>query len=388
VSVAEGTQLRHAVTCLDGRRVPVSAEERSDRQGPYPYWGANGVVDTIDGYLFDEPLVLLGEDGAPFFDPTKQVAFCVSGPIWVNNHIHVLRTRPGFDPRFVAHCLNVTDYGPWIGGTTRDKLTQDDMACIPIPDLPLSRQHAIADYLDAVTRQIDDLVARLSALGAAMQERHSAYRDELLTHHGQPARRLSTLLTAPISDGPHETPEFADIGVPFLSVDNLVADGLSFEGCRMISEDAYRLYARKSRPQLDDVLVTKAAAVGKVALVETTQVFHVWSPLAILRPDPALVLPAFLHFALLGSHAQSLMKLASTSNTQQNLAMRDLSALRLSVPPLARQAEVVELVRQSASRVQSVLSAVSRQVKLLQERRQALITAAVTGEIEIPGVAA
>ena len=73
------TQLRYAGTCLDGRRIPLNVEQRSRRKGDYPYWGANGIVDTIDDCLFDEPLVLVGEDGAPFFDSTRPVAFYVIG---------------------------------------------------------------------------------------------------------------------------------------------------------------------------------------------------------------------------------------------------------------------------------------------------------------------
>ena len=153
------TPLRYASTCFDGKRVPLNVEERSSRRGDYPYWGANGVVDTIDEYLFDEPLVLLGEDGAPFFDKTKPVAFFVNAKIWVNNHIHVLRIAPDFDPRFVTYSLNATDYGPWIEGSTREKLTQDKMGSIPLPTPPLGRQRAIADYLDRETARIDALVA-------------------------------------------------------------------------------------------------------------------------------------------------------------------------------------------------------------------------------------
>ena len=95
------TRLSRVVTCLDGRRIPLNAEERSYLQGDYPYWGANGVLDHLDSWLFDEPLVLLGEDGAPFFAPNKRVAFSVSGKIWVNNHAHVLRPS-GVHQTFLA----------------------------------------------------------------------------------------------------------------------------------------------------------------------------------------------------------------------------------------------------------------------------------------------
>ena len=168
------TQLRYASTCLDGRRVPLNIEQRSRRQGEYPYWGANGVVDSIDEYLFDEPLVLIGEDGAPFFDSTRQVAFFVTGKIWVNNHIHVLRIGRNFDPRFVTYCLNATDYGPHIEGSTRDKLTQEKMGSIRLPSPPLTQQRAIADYLDRETARLDTLVVAKKRSIALLKERRAA----------------------------------------------------------------------------------------------------------------------------------------------------------------------------------------------------------------------
>ena len=85
------TKVKFITRCLDGSRIPLNAEQRGSMQGGIPYWGANSVVDYLNDYLFDEELVLLGEDGAPFFEPTKDVAFNVTGKIWPNNHVHVLR---------------------------------------------------------------------------------------------------------------------------------------------------------------------------------------------------------------------------------------------------------------------------------------------------------
>lgn len=87
----EVKRLRHVTKCFDGQRIPLNSEQHGNMQGNYPYWGANGIVDYVNEWIFDENLVLLGEDGAPFFEPFKDVAFIVSGKIWVNNHIHVLR---------------------------------------------------------------------------------------------------------------------------------------------------------------------------------------------------------------------------------------------------------------------------------------------------------
>jgi len=153
--------LKRVAGCLDGQRVPVNAEERALMQGEYTYWGANGILDYVDGWLFDEPLVLLGEDGAPFFEPHKPVSFYVHGKIWVNNHAHVLRPTPGVVPQFLPHVLNTVDYRTFIGGATRDKLTQDDMRDIPIQLPDEKEQQAIADFLDCETAKIDALIDKI-----------------------------------------------------------------------------------------------------------------------------------------------------------------------------------------------------------------------------------
>ena len=130
-------------------------------QGVYPYWGANSIVDYIDRWLFDEELVLIGEDGAPFFDPKREVAFTVSGKVWVNNHAHVLRPRPQIQAPFLSNVLNCVDYAAFIDGTTRDKLTQGDMNVIPVQVPPLVEQRAITSYLDNETAKLEALIDKV-----------------------------------------------------------------------------------------------------------------------------------------------------------------------------------------------------------------------------------
>jgi restriction endonuclease S subunit len=170
------TRLSRVVECLDGRRIPLNREERSFRQGDIPYWGANSIQDYVDDYLFDEALVLVGEDGAPFFDPTRDVAWVIEGRSWVNNHAHVLRPRPGWDAHFLAHVLNVTDYGWYITGATRDKLTQEDMNRIRVPAIDLEQQRAIADRLDRMSVALETATAGERRLRQDLMD----YRDAVI----------------------------------------------------------------------------------------------------------------------------------------------------------------------------------------------------------------
>ena len=169
----ETTRLSRVIDCLDGRRIPLNAEQRADFQGEYPYWGTNGVLDYVAEWLFDEPLVLLGEDGAPFFGANKRVAFSVSGKIWVNNHAHVLRPT-GIHPEFLTHVLNTTEFAFFIDGSTRDKLTQGQMNSIPVPLPPLHEQREITKFLHQEAGQIDSLVERVETNIERLQEHRSA----------------------------------------------------------------------------------------------------------------------------------------------------------------------------------------------------------------------
>ena len=95
----------------DGKRVPLNGTQRSEMKGEIPYWGSNGVVDYINKSMFNEELVLVGEDGSPFFDIYKPISFKVTGDVWINNHIHVLKHKESeVLPDFLVHSFNITDF--------------------------------------------------------------------------------------------------------------------------------------------------------------------------------------------------------------------------------------------------------------------------------------
>jgi type I restriction enzyme S subunit len=152
---------------LDHRRVPINSKERAVRCAGkhiselFPYYGATGQVGWIDGFLFEGDHILLGEDGAPFLDRTKPKAYLASGRYWVNNHAHILKSRPGIELRWLLHALNWADYEEFVGGTTRLKLTQADLIKIPIPIAPLPEQRRIVARIDELFAEIEEGEAAL-----------------------------------------------------------------------------------------------------------------------------------------------------------------------------------------------------------------------------------
>lgn len=162
-------KLEDLVDILDSLRVPVNANERANRIGDVPYFGATGQVGWIDDHLFDEELVLLGEDGAPFLDPYKPTAYIIRGKSWVNNHAHVLRALGGIPSPYVKYALNQTEFHQYVSGTTRLKLPQAPMRQIRIPVAPLREQRRIVAEIEKHFTRLDAAVAALKRARANLK---------------------------------------------------------------------------------------------------------------------------------------------------------------------------------------------------------------------------
>lgn len=152
------TYLTHGFCeCMDSFRKPINASERAKREGEVPYYGATGQVGWIDDYLTDEQLVLVGEDGAPFFDAVKDKAYMIDGKAWVNNHAHILKSYYGeIGNKFIMNYLNSFNYKGYVNGTTRLKLTQASMNTIPVPLPPLSEQQRIVERIESMFAKLDE----------------------------------------------------------------------------------------------------------------------------------------------------------------------------------------------------------------------------------------
>lgn len=163
-------ELRECVDVLDNQRIPINSDERAKRQGNVPYYGATGQVGWIDEALFNEELLLIGEDGAPFFDKSKPIAYIISGKSWVNNHAHVLRAKSGITTNYyLKRFLDQFDFHESVNGTTRLKLTQAAMNQIPVRLAPLAEQKRIVAKVEKLLEKVDASRARLDKVSALLK---------------------------------------------------------------------------------------------------------------------------------------------------------------------------------------------------------------------------
>ena len=149
---------------LDGQRKPLESAERARRQGIYPYYGASGIIDYIDDYIFDEPLLLLGEDGANIINRSTPLCFIATGKYWVNNHAHVMRPKNGHNIKFLCELLESLDYTRYNTGTAQPKLNQEKCRGIELV-LPIyEEQCRIADFLSSLDQKAEQEQSNLACL--------------------------------------------------------------------------------------------------------------------------------------------------------------------------------------------------------------------------------
>ena len=158
---------------LDSRRVPITSTDR--KAGNYPYYGASGIVDYVEDYIFDEDILLISEDGANLLMRSTPIAFSVSGKVWVNNHAHVVRFESKATQKYIEVCFALTDISGSITGTAQPKLNQAKLNamlfCIP----PIELQEQFAAFIEQIDKSklaIQKSLEKLETLKKALMQQY------------------------------------------------------------------------------------------------------------------------------------------------------------------------------------------------------------------------
>lgn len=160
-------KLGDVIDLFDSQRVPLNSRQRQERQGKFPYYGAQGIIDHIDGYIFDGRYILVTEDGENLNSKKLPLALFATGKFWVNNHAHILRGKPGIaDDMFLLSCLNNADIKPFVTGAAQPKLSQGNLRLIEIPLPPIPVQQRIAGILSSYDELIENSQRRIRILEA------------------------------------------------------------------------------------------------------------------------------------------------------------------------------------------------------------------------------
>ncbi len=404
----ETIKLKYIVQNFDGRRIPLNSEQRAEMRGGYPYYGSNGIVDHVNDYLFDGEYILLGEDGAPFFEAYKDVAFLVKGKFWVNNHAHILKVFKGHEQRLLTYTLNCVDYRRHITGSTRDKLTQDDMSSIELPIVKYVEQKAIADYLDQKTTQIDGLIAKKERMIELLKEERTAIINQAVTKGLDPKaemkdsgiewlgkipkhwqiKKLKYLLNDDhgIKIGPFgsslKTEFITNSGYKVFGQENVIADDFNI-GYRFIDENKFlELKVYELLP--GDVIVTMMGTTGKSKVVPKEISMGIMDSHLLRMRFNLLAVPEAISFLINDSfYIYSQLKISSKGSIMEGLNSTIICSLLIALPPAKEQTEILCYLSRKLAEVDSILSKETRGIVLLKEYRTALISEVVTGKIDM-----
>ena len=173
----EVVTLDDAANFLDGQRRPVKSGDRAKMQGIYPYYGASGIVDYVNDYIFDGEYILLGEDGENILSRNLPLAFKGEGKIWVNNHAHIMQPKIGFHIDYLREYLESLDYSLLNSGTAQPKLNKQSCLNINVIKPTKKEQTAIANALS----DVDALIASIEKLITKKQAIKTATMQQLLT---------------------------------------------------------------------------------------------------------------------------------------------------------------------------------------------------------------
>ena len=318
-----------------------------------------------------------------------------------------LRPQNSVFPAFLYYALHTFDvrkgfYG--MGAGVRQGLKYDEIRQIKVVLPALIEQHTIANFLDKKCLEIDAIIAEAKASIEEYKAWKASIIYEAVTKGLDPHAEMKDsgvewigeipeewyvcktlfVLQMPITDGPHTTPELYAAGVPFVSAEAVSCGNgrIDFNHIRgYISEGFYQECCKKYIPQKDDIYMIKSGATtGKVAIVDVDTKFTIWSPLAAFRVNPKKVLPRYLFYFLQSPAYQKQVELGWSFGTQQNIGMRTLEKLKICVPPLSVQQEIIRYLDEKSKKLDAIIKEKTDLISDLESYKKSLIYEVVTGK--------
>ena len=399
----------------DGKRKPVKESDRTP--GPYPYYGASGIVDSVDGYLFDGPHLLIGEDGENLRTRQAPIAFMANGKFWVNNHAHIVTGNELAETRFLMYALLNSDINPYLTGAVMPKLTQGNLNRILLPCPPREVQSEIVGVLGLLDDRIAHLRetnATLEAIAQAlfkswfvdfdpvrakqqglvpvgMDEATAAlfpggFNDSALGSIplGWQVRPIAEVVEA-VFDGPHATPPESDEGPVFLGIKNLTGAALDLGDVRHIAEADFAQWTKRATPRPGDIVFSYEATLGFFALIPPGLRCCLGRRLALIRPQAEQADGHFWFHQFIAAPFQRLLAQHTIQGATVNrIALKHFPSYSVLCPPAGLRTAFDACVAPLWSRIH----ANQAQAQTLTAVRDNLLPRLISGQLRLPAAEA
>ena len=375
----ENTTIEATCEVLDRLRKPISQKDR--KSGKYPYYGATKIVDYINDFIFDERLVLVGEDGAKWESGDK-TGFIAEGKYWVNNHAHVLRVdKDILIDKWLVNFLYVSDLSDYITGTTVPKLNQAKLKSINFPLPPISEQKRIVAKIDTLFGKIDKAINLTEeSLKQAKNLLPSILKEVFAKGkaNGWEERKLGEVCD--VRDGTHDSPKYIDKGYALVTSKNLKNGKLDFEKIKYISEDDYIKINKRSKVDINDILFAMIGTIGNPVLVENQPNYAIKN-VALFKQKTNEVIMSFLKYVLVAPQVIETMISQAKGATQKFVGLTYLRAFMISFPTIEKQKELVLMLDKISNQSLKTQSKFAERLTYLKNLKSSILSKAFAGEL-------
>lgn len=376
---------------LDNLRKPITLKDRVD--GPYPYYGATGILSYVNDFIFDEELVLVGEDGAKW-GAGDNSAFKISGKTWVNNHAHVLRPlRDKVLDEWLIYYLNGTDLSDFITGLTVPKLNQGKLKEIPIPLPPIEEQKRIVAILDQAFSDIDQARATAETNLKNARELFDSYLQQVFSQGGE-CRATSNLEDLVSSDcslsyGIVQPGEEYPTGLPVVRPTDLTSKIIHLNGLKLIDPKLADSYKRTTL-QGGELLLCVRGATGVISIAsDELKGANVTRGIVPVRFKPDKLIQKYGYYQFISRNIQKQISEKTYGAALMQINIRDVKKLKFSLPPIEEQKEVILTLDEITKLVELLENVYQNKVEKFEELKKSILQKAFTGELtKSKGIAA
>ena len=364
---------------FDKKRIPLSSAQREKRQGTFRYYGAQGVIDHVDDYIFDGTYLLIAEDGENLKSKKQNIAQVVDGQFWVNNHAHIVQGNEQCDTRFLCYLINSMDLSGYVTGSAQPKLSQANLNAVTLSLPTLAEQKRIVEYLYMLDQKID---VNRQINDNLEQQAMALYRQMFVENNNDARRECRADEYFDISIG--KTPPRKEAQWFSMNPTDCIWVSISDMGrCGMYIADSSEYLTHESVDKFNikvvpdnTVLLSFKLTVGRVAITDGAMVTNeATTPFKTDKPE----INEYLYCYLKDFNYQTM---GSTSSIATAVNSKIIKAMPFVIPT---DAELVSFHSATAPMFEMIKTR-QRENTRLAELRDSLLPKLMSGEIDVSAV--
>ena len=372
---------------FDGKRIPLSVNERDKRKGNVPYYGASGIIDYIDNFIFEGEFLLISEDGANLLMRTYPIAFIARGKFWVNNHAHIVRAKSNLTSnQYLEYFFSLKDISEYVTGSAQPKLNQRNLNKIPIPLPPLPEQKRIISKLDALFERIDQSIALLEENIKNTEALMASALDEVFLQLAQFSKALKISDFAEVKGGKRLPKGFKvqedKTEFPYIRVADFLDNGtINMSNLQYISPDAHEKIKRYIITS-EDLYISIAGTIGKTGIIpkELDGANLTENAARLVYKNPSSINNRYIYFFTLSDKFKQQIKEATKTVAQPKLALTRLKNIELPVPTINIQNEAVNKFDSISSKTYALMKEQEAKLNHLKSLKESILDKAFKGE--------